>query len=559
VGEANMKKQFLFAVIIFLSFILQSCSDEQVSSPVMDLTTGVYSTDIIVTISSATEGATIYYTTDGTTPTIESNVYSSPIAVAGNGTVIKINAIAVKHARYGITFESEIVSESYFINYGGSSSNSPSVISVTPTNNSTGIAVDGTITATFSVEMDPSTINTSTFTLQKGTIPITGTVDYSGTTATFTPDSDLEQHSTYIAMISTDAKDSSGSPLAGNYVWYFTTARNYEAWIDLGIIYETQDGSSAYYPSVIYDANGFGDGTPKYAMWYSDGAGATYLVTSSNGLQWSTPTTMVGIANSHHVQVLYDANCFGTPTCIDGVTTKYRIWFWDTGASTIYDISSMATAESADGINWINRAAVTQDPLALLIQEPDSGSGWNRGTYGPVFLVYQPDATNTGTEPWSYSYVMYYDGTDGGHEYTGLAYSANGSYWSAYTGNPVLSGSGTGGAQAWDCASAVYGTVFRDSIGFHYIYSGRGVDDGSGGCAFPSSFDGIGYASSVDGKTWIKSTGNPIFHTSDEGAYYRTNRIYTPSVVDDGSGVLKMYYSARGSADPKKIGLAVLH
>jgi hypothetical protein len=228
------------------------------------------------------------------------------------------------------------------------------------------------------------------------------------------------------------------------------------------------------------------------------------------------------------------------------------------GAPTIYDISSMVEAESADGINWINQVAVTQNPLAKLIQSPDSGMGWNRGTYGPVSMFYQPNAADTGAEPWNYKYVMYYNGTDGSHEDTGLAYSTDGSYWNAYTVNPVLSGSGVGGAEAWDCGSATYGTVFSDAMGFHFFYSGRGQDDGFGGCAFPASFGGVGYASSVDGKTWIKSTTNPIFHISD-GASYRDERIYTPLVIDDGTGVLKMYYSAKQTGGPKKIGFAVLH
>src|SRR5277367_10455 len=48
---------------------------------------GTYSTAQSVTISSATSGATIYCTTDGTTPTTSSTVYSSPIPVSATKTV----------------------------------------------------------------------------------------------------------------------------------------------------------------------------------------------------------------------------------------------------------------------------------------------------------------------------------------------------------------------------------------------------------------------------------------------------------------------------------------
>lgn len=330
----------------------------------------------------------------------------------------------------------------------------------------------------------------------------------------------------------------------------------YTAWSDHGVVYSAPAGGSAYYPSVIYDTNGFGTGTPRYSMWYSDGNGSAFLVTSTNGVSWGAPTTMAGLVNIHHVQVLYDANCFGTIPC-SVTTAKYRMWFQDIGAPTIYSISSMATAESADGINWINKSTATQNPAAKLVQDPDLGTGWNRGTYGPVSMFYQPNKTNAGTEPWNYRYVMYYDGTDGSHEDTGLAYSTDGIYWNAYTANPVLSGTHVGGSNAWNCGSATYGTVFKDSLGYHFFYSGRGQDDGAGGCSFPASFGGIGYASSIDGKTWVKDA-NPIFQISD-GIAYRSERIYTPSVVNDGSGILRIYFSVKDAAGgPKKIGYATL-
>ena len=46
-----------------------------------------------VTLSTATAGATIYYTTDGQEPTTASNVYSQPIIV---NEAVTIKAIAVK-------------------------------------------------------------------------------------------------------------------------------------------------------------------------------------------------------------------------------------------------------------------------------------------------------------------------------------------------------------------------------------------------------------------------------------------------------------------------------
>lgn len=64
-----------------------------VATPTFSPVGGLYSTTQNVEISCTTSGATIYYTTDGTTPTTESSVYSSPIAVS---TTTTIKAMGVK-------------------------------------------------------------------------------------------------------------------------------------------------------------------------------------------------------------------------------------------------------------------------------------------------------------------------------------------------------------------------------------------------------------------------------------------------------------------------------
>ena len=64
-----------------------------VATPTFSPAGGTYYEPQTVSIDCNTEGATIYYTTDGTEPTIESSVYSSPLVIA-NSTTVK--AIACK-------------------------------------------------------------------------------------------------------------------------------------------------------------------------------------------------------------------------------------------------------------------------------------------------------------------------------------------------------------------------------------------------------------------------------------------------------------------------------
>ena len=99
----------------------------------------------------------------------------------------------------------------------------PIVTSTDPIDKTTGISLNKTITANFSMTMDPSTINATNFTLKQGTTTIAGAVTYSGTTATFIPTIDLLEGKVYTATITIAAKNTAGVALANDYVWSFTT------------------------------------------------------------------------------------------------------------------------------------------------------------------------------------------------------------------------------------------------------------------------------------------------------------------------------------------------
>jgi glucosylceramidase len=70
-----------------------SYQNASVATPVFNPPSGTYTAPQSVAISTATTGATIYYTTNGSTPTTSSLVYSSPINITSTTT---IRAIATK-------------------------------------------------------------------------------------------------------------------------------------------------------------------------------------------------------------------------------------------------------------------------------------------------------------------------------------------------------------------------------------------------------------------------------------------------------------------------------
>ena len=77
-----MKKQgqfILIVIILFLFFLFFSCPSpiekERVATPIIRLVDGdIYSLKTI-SITCETEGATIYYSTDGSEPTISASIY----------------------------------------------------------------------------------------------------------------------------------------------------------------------------------------------------------------------------------------------------------------------------------------------------------------------------------------------------------------------------------------------------------------------------------------------------------------------------------------------------
>jgi hypothetical protein len=81
-----------------------------VATPTFSPAAGTYSAAQAVTISDTTSGATIYYTTDGTTPTTSSTKYTAPFTVSATGT---LQAIAV----VGST-TSSVATAAYTINLG---------------------------------------------------------------------------------------------------------------------------------------------------------------------------------------------------------------------------------------------------------------------------------------------------------------------------------------------------------------------------------------------------------------------------------------------------------
>jgi hypothetical protein len=100
----------------------------------------------------------------------------------------------------------------------------PTVVSTDPLQGAINVGQADLIKATFSEEMEPATVDGTSFSLENGGV-VSGTVTYDvpSKTATFAPDSLLSTATVYTATISTDATDTSANGLADTKIWSFTT------------------------------------------------------------------------------------------------------------------------------------------------------------------------------------------------------------------------------------------------------------------------------------------------------------------------------------------------
>lgn len=175
-------------------------------------------------MKASTITATTYTLKQGTTAISGTITYSGTTATFIPAASLAANTVYTATVSKAVTnLDNTTIIADYVWKFTTGAVVAPIVTSTDPINLSTGISLSKTITANFSMAMDPSTINATNFTLKRGTTTVAGVVTYSGTTATFNPTNDLLENTLYTATISIGAKNLAGVALANDYVWNFTT------------------------------------------------------------------------------------------------------------------------------------------------------------------------------------------------------------------------------------------------------------------------------------------------------------------------------------------------
>ena len=187
-------------------------------SETMDAST-INSTNITLknTATSAPVAGTVTYTTVNSIGTF------TPTAPLSNGTQYTVTVTTGVKDLAGNAMVSPFTSSFTTIP-------APPIVTATfPANFDVEIAVDTAVTVTFSNAMDPTTINSTTFSLKttSGGTAVAGTVTYNTSTFTakFKPNAPLSNNTVYTATVTTGAKDVAGQPLASDKVFSFTTTK----------------------------------------------------------------------------------------------------------------------------------------------------------------------------------------------------------------------------------------------------------------------------------------------------------------------------------------------
>lgn len=153
-------------------YIYHRSGTPKVKTPTFSVAEGTYTSAQVVEISCATSGATIYYTTDGSTPTTSSTPYSGAITVDHDMT-IKAIAVATGYD------DSDVATATYTINLTPTLTVSTNSLTVGANGGSFNVTAANltqalTVTPSTGFSVDPSTLATD------ATYPATVNVTYSG-------------------------------------------------------------------------------------------------------------------------------------------------------------------------------------------------------------------------------------------------------------------------------------------------------------------------------------------------------------------------------------------
>jgi beta-1,2-mannobiose phosphorylase / 1,2-beta-oligomannan phosphorylase len=201
-------------------------------------------------------------------------------------------------------------------------------------------------------------------------------------------------------------------------------------------------------------------------------------------------------------------------------SSRYEMWF-TCGAQASYPYT-IGFAWSYDGISW---NVYSSNPVLT----PTQGD-WDAYTVIAPYVLRENG-----------QYKMWYSGsaTPAFLLRIGYATSPDGINWTKHPSNPVLEP----GSALWESESVTYPCIMPYSNGYKMWYGG-----------YSTSETGIGYATSPDGITWEKYTGNPVLPPGASGQW--DHIVFGPRVLFIDNNYYMFYSGEINLYQSDKIGLA---
>lgn len=151
------------------------------------------------------------------------------------------------------------------------------------------VALNESVSITFTEEMDPGSLNNSTFTVTSvaSATPISGRVIYAASKATFWPAEHFSSSTTYTATVGPGVKSAAGVALAEKHTWKFTTGNTLAPGqpVNLGtagrFVILAKTGVSTVPTSAVTGHVGLSPAAASYITGFSLSADATNVYATS--------------------------------------------------------------------------------------------------------------------------------------------------------------------------------------------------------------------------------------------------------------------------------------
>ncbi|AGF55774.1 chitobiase/beta-hexosaminidase C-terminal domain-containing protein [Clostridium saccharoperbutylacetonicum] len=340
---------------------------QTVATPTASISGGAVASGTTVTLSSGTSGATIYYTTDGTTPTTSSTQYTGAITV---NSAMTIKAIAVKS---GMT-DSGVMSESYTI-MGTVATPTASITS--------GAVASGT-----AVTLSSSTSGATIYYTTNGTTPTTSSTQYAGAITVnsamtikaiavksgMTDSSVMSESYTIMGTVATPTASISGGAVASG------TTVTLSSETSGATIYYTTNGTTPTTSSTQYT----GAITVNSAMTIK--AIAVKSGMTDSGVM-SESYTIIGTAATPTASITSGAVASGTTVTLSSVTSGATIYYTTNGTTP-----TMSSTQYTGAIT-VNSAMTIK---AIAVKSGMTDSGVMSESYTIMGTVATPTASISG-------------------------------------------------------------------------------------------------------------------------------------------------------------------